>query len=244
MQSENINELAKALSLAQGQMETAKKDSENPFFKSRYADLASVWETCREPLSKNGLAVVQTMDYTETGLNLIITTLMHSSGQWIRGTLAISPVKNDPQSMGSAITYGRRYSLMAIVGIAPADDDAEDAMSRDKPKPPGNSVQPPKPAPEKGKLSDSRIEKIQQISEWLMKIAGDNTEAAVALLQEYTAYKDFKGFRTTKGLESIKNDNRFYAIYKKVEGEYKKFLDYKDSPPPEDEQAGLWEGEA
>ena len=133
-QSPTLGKLAEALSKAQGEMEGAKKDSENPFYRQKYADLASVWEACRKQLSINGLSIVQTTD-NENGRVVIITTLLHSSGEWIRGKLAVKPMKDDPQAMGSAITYGRRYSLAAIAGISPEDDDAEGAMERGKPKP-------------------------------------------------------------------------------------------------------------
>lgn len=135
-QSENINELATALSKAQSQMEGAKKDSANPFFKSKYADLASVWEACRLPLTDNGLSITQMSDVMSDFPDhvVIYTQLNHSSGQWIRSKLAMKPVKNDPQAIGSCITYARRYSLAAIVGISPEDDDgnAASAKSSDK----------------------------------------------------------------------------------------------------------------
>jgi ERF superfamily len=124
-----LNELAKALSIAQGQMGGAKKDSLNPFFKSRYADLASVWEACREPLSKNGLCIIQTTEFLADSF-VLKTTLLHSSGQNISGYYILKPVKDDPQGMGSAITYARRYALQSIIGICPEDDDGEAAHGR------------------------------------------------------------------------------------------------------------------
>jgi hypothetical protein len=122
MMSEQINELMGALAKAQGTMQNASKDKSNPFFKSKYADLASVWEACRESLSSNGLAVTQTISKNETGM-LLITLLGHSSGQWIKSEMTITLAKNDLQSVGSALTYARRYSLSSIVGISPDDDD-------------------------------------------------------------------------------------------------------------------------
>lgn len=138
-QSEHINELATALAKCQGEITPAIKDSSNPFFKSKYADLNAVWEACREPLSKHGLAVIQTMDRDEAGNLLLITTLAHSSGQWIRSRSPVPLLKSDPQAMGSSITYMRRYNLSAIVGISTdVDDDGEAAMNRngkeEKPK--------------------------------------------------------------------------------------------------------------
>ena len=125
-QSETINELATALAKAQGEISAAHADSENPFFQSKYADLTSVWDACRAPLSKNGLAVTQTMNPVEQGIS-VVTTLFHSSGQWVRGELVMMPNKNDPQGVGSCITYNRRYSLSAMVGISPEDDDGNEA---------------------------------------------------------------------------------------------------------------------
>jgi hypothetical protein len=122
--SEQINELAVALCRAQATVKHALKDSSNPFFKSNYADLGSVWDACREALVANGLAVTQTMD-VDGDRTMLVTTLMHTSGQWIDGRALLTPVKNDPQGMGSAITYMRRYSLAAIVGVV-ADDEDDD----------------------------------------------------------------------------------------------------------------------
>jgi len=121
-QSEQINELAFALSKAQSEITPAIKDSVNPFFKSKYADLSNVWDACRTPLTKNGLTVIQTMDYKEDKI-FLVTTLAHSSGQWIKSILPIIPNKQDAQGIGSAITYMRRYSLAALVGVTTDEDD-------------------------------------------------------------------------------------------------------------------------
>lgn len=122
MQSESINELAAALAKAQGGMENAAKNKANPHFKSTYADLAAVLDAIRAPLSNNGLSTVQTMAITERCI-VLRTTLLHSSGQFVATEYPIAG-NLAPQQMGSAITYGRRYSLAALVGIAQDDDDA------------------------------------------------------------------------------------------------------------------------
>ena len=134
MQSDSINELAAALAKAQGEMENAKKDVTNAFFKSKYADLASVIDAAKQPLAKNGLSVVQYTITNDAGDVVLFTQLNHSSGQWISGTYPIKPVKNDPQGMGSAITYARRYTFSAIVGIASEDDDGNAASGKDAPR--------------------------------------------------------------------------------------------------------------
>lgn len=120
--SEHINELACALSKAQGEILPALKDNVNPHFKSKYADLNSVWNACREPLSKNGLSVIQTT-CEDNGRIVLITTLVHSSGQWIKSSLPLIMTKNDSHGLGSALTYSRRFSLAAMVGVAPDEDD-------------------------------------------------------------------------------------------------------------------------
>lgn len=126
--SENLNELFSALAKAQGKIQPACKDKSNPFFKSKYADLSSVWDACRDPLSENGLSLVQFPQTRSDGL-FLISILGHSSGQWMKSEVQIPLVKNDPQSIGSAITYFRRYSLSALVGVAPEDDDGEKAQA-------------------------------------------------------------------------------------------------------------------
>lgn len=133
MQSEQINELLAALCKAQTVMQGAVEDSNNPFFKSTYADLTSVWNACRKPLVENGLSVVQTLQTIE-GQLCLVSILGHSSGQWIKSMIPVNPSKNDIQALGSAITYCRRYSLAALVGVCPADDDGESAMDRKEPK--------------------------------------------------------------------------------------------------------------
>lgn len=127
--SDSVGALAAALAKAQGAIKGAAKTSENPYFKSRYADLAAVWDACREALSANGLSVVQTMDSSDTAV-CVETTLLHSSGEWISGSQLIKPVDDKPQSWGSAITYARRYGLAAIVGVAPEDDDGNLASGK------------------------------------------------------------------------------------------------------------------
>lgn len=128
LKSESINELAAALVKAQAAMTFAKKDSANPFFKSKYADLSAVVEAIKKPLADNGLAYTQATDIDEHGGVIVETTLMHSSGQWVESRLRMMPVKNDPQGIGSCITYARRYGLQSLVGL-PADDDDGNAAS-------------------------------------------------------------------------------------------------------------------
>ena len=127
--SEQINEIAAAIAKAQGQIKGASKDANNPFFKSKYADLASVWDACRGALSANGLAVIQSPSAEGTRVS-VDTLLTHSSGQWMAGTVSVTAKEDTPQAIGSAITYLRRYALQSFVGVSPEDDDANAASAK------------------------------------------------------------------------------------------------------------------
>lgn len=131
--SESILDLAKALTVLQGQLKTVPKDKVNPVHKSKYADLSAIWEMCRKPLADNGLSLVQTTEIAENNV-ILETTLLHSSGQWLRGKLSLNPAKLDPQGVGSSMTYGRRYAMCALLGIAADEDDDGGGGSRGKDK--------------------------------------------------------------------------------------------------------------
>ena len=133
--SESIAALAKALKAVQIELKPALKNSVNPFFKASYADLGSVWDSCRNLLAKNGLSVTQTMDVGEGHTLIVETILLHESGEWIGSRLPMILSKNDPQGIGMAITYARRYGLSAIIGVCSEDDDAESTVDRKKAQP-------------------------------------------------------------------------------------------------------------
>lgn len=126
--STELNELATALAAAQATIQAAIKDAENPHFRSKYADLPAVWEACRKPLTDHGLSVVQLPIDSEPGRIALMTMLLHKSGQFIRSTVSTRIVKDDPQGVGSGLTYLRRYALAAAVGVvADVDDDGNAA---------------------------------------------------------------------------------------------------------------------
>ncbi len=126
--SQTIGKLTVALAKAQGEIEAAKKDSLNPHFRSKYADLASVRDAIQAALSKHGIAYVQ---FPEGGPDTVtITTVLACGDEWMRASYEMRPAKADPQGMGSAITYARRYALAAAVGVAPEDDDGNAASGR------------------------------------------------------------------------------------------------------------------
>ena len=125
-QSEQIDKLAQALNQAQAVIQPALKDSTNPFFKSKYADLGAIWSVIKDPLTKNGLSVFQGCA-SRDGIDYLETTLLHNSGQWIKSEIHLFLMKQDAQGMGSAITYARRYALAAALGVTQEDDDGQQA---------------------------------------------------------------------------------------------------------------------
>lgn len=125
-QSENINELVKALSAAQGEIGLATKDSTNPHFKSDYSSLEACILASKTVLAKYSLAVIQG-PFSVDGKIYLNTTLAHSSGQWVRSETPILSEKHTAQGMGAGITYARRYALSAIIGLGSKDDDGNEA---------------------------------------------------------------------------------------------------------------------
>lgn len=156
--SETVKELYTALSKAQSVMASAKRTADNPFFKSKYADLDEIWAVAKKPLTDNGLSVMQFPTDGENDKITIICRLCHSSGEWAESSLSLKPTKQDPQAIGSAITYGRRYLLAAIVGVVTDDDDGNAASD-----PNGKASTKPsdqKENPAKSICSDKQMELI------------------------------------------------------------------------------------
>lgn len=145
MQSNEIGKLAEALALAQREIKPARKSATNPHFKSDHCTLEDVNAVCREPLAKNSLAVVH---YAQciSGPWVLTTKIMHSSGQWVSGCFPLIVEKQTAQGYGSAVTYAKRYNLMALLNIASSDeeDDGETAEGRGTS---GNKEQEILPAP-------------------------------------------------------------------------------------------------
>ena len=131
--SETIGKLAEALAKARSEFKPVIKDSENPYFKSSYADLSTVIEATKDGLSKHGLVIIQSPGrFIDERKVIVITTLLaHSSGEWIEDDLEMMVTKVDAQGIGSGCTYGRRYSYQAFVNVSgEVDDDAESATGR------------------------------------------------------------------------------------------------------------------
>jgi hypothetical protein len=132
-ESQSLDKLYAALSKAQLEMLPAKTGSSNPFFKSKYADLASIVKASRKSLGINGLAVIQRIIRNGSAGMTLLTRLCHASGQWIESSMTVNPPKQDIQSLGSYLTYLRRYTYSAIVGVVASeeDDDGEASIGRD-----------------------------------------------------------------------------------------------------------------
>lgn len=128
--SDSIKSLAIAMCKAQSQMGGAHKGANNPFFKSKYADLGAVIEAVKMPFADNGLSYVQ-FPIEEGGRIGIETILMHESGEWLSNSFTVQLTKQDAQGAGSVITYCRRYGLQAVAGI-PSEDDDGNAASKNK----------------------------------------------------------------------------------------------------------------
>lgn len=129
--SEQSNEIITALIKAQSEFGVALKDTTNDFTKKNYADFQSIVEAARPSLTKNNLGFMQMPVDTEKGLSLV-TRIFHTSGQWIEGSMPIKTLKEDPQSMGAAITYSKRYALQAALGIIATDEDSDAENSMDR----------------------------------------------------------------------------------------------------------------
>lgn len=143
--SESINEIAEALSKAQGELGSAKTKSNNPFYNRKYANLAEVIITAKEPLFNNGLSICQLPSF-EDGMVKVKTILMHKSGQYISSILSLIPQKRkdkftkkeidyiDPQLVGACISFARRYSYASILGIPQEDDDGNSHVKNNEVK--------------------------------------------------------------------------------------------------------------
>jgi hypothetical protein len=118
IQSPELGDLLAALSAFQGKIEAVQKDSDNPFFKSRFAGLPAVVKAATPHLLANGLCVSQHLGHDEHG-DTLTTIVGHKSGQYLGDTMHLRPVKDDPQAQGSATTYGRRYAYMAALALLP-----------------------------------------------------------------------------------------------------------------------------
>ena len=205
--SEEINELAAALSAAQGEFTPVAKGAENPFFHSRYADLAAVVQATAPILAKHGLSVAQMPDFDGEN-DLLTTRLMHTSGQWLESTMRLYVPKATPQAQGSAVTYARRYSYSGTLGIVTEkDDDGEGAKGGDIPssRRPSSSTRPPS----NGQVSEAQLRMIRSIGNklgfagpLLKKLVADTIGHDVAHLADLTGGRDGEASQVITALKA------------------------------------------
>jgi|TARA_R110002020_G_scaffold229161_3_gene439919 hypothetical protein len=162
--SPELDQIGSALCLAQAEIAGAHKNAANPFFKSKYSDLASCWAAVREPLTKHALSVVQSPSADGAKVS-VETLLLHASGQWMSGTMTATAKDDSPQAIISIVTYLRRAGLSSFCSIAPVDDDAESAQSHAAP-----DVIPP-----------------EGFHRWLDDLTATADEGQLALKQAWTA---------------------------------------------------------
>lgn len=167
------------------------KSATNPFFKSKYADLPAVWHTIKDLMATNGLAVVNLNTIIE-GVEYLETRIYHTSGEYLSSVSKLNPVKNDPQSVGSAITYMRRYALMSLLGLVADDDDDANAASGKNTNTPTKQAEKPKP-PEPSEVEkaarDDAIERCKPIADALKSSKDTKQLDTILKLQKETIDK-------------------------------------------------------
>ena len=159
--SESITNIAKALILFQVKMGEVYKDAKNPFFKSSYATLSTIQESIKEPLIESGLTVCQ----FPTGDHGLTTLILHESGEYLQCEYTMTPVKNDPQGIGSCITYQKRYALVSALNLNVQDEDDDGNKATY-----GNNKPEDKPWLNKGKVFDAAVTKLKSGATTIEKI--------------------------------------------------------------------------
>lgn len=193
--------LAKALVAAQKASEAVKKANTNPAFKSKYADLAAVVEAVVPALNAAGVAVIQFPSYDGRMVN-VTTTLIHESGSAVTSELALLPSKGDPQGIGSAVTYARRYALLAMTGAAPEDDD-------------GNAASGPRSEPVETKRADPKPPTLSERADRL-----ESTLKGIATKDQLAkAYKLASGLLGELDQKDPERLAEINALYERLDGE-------------------------
>lgn len=183
LSSENLTELAAALSSAQGKLANASKDKTNPAFRSKYADITACLDVVRPCFSEHGLSIIQGVGFGEDDTKVTVTTrLLHKSGQWLESTLSIPLGKRDAQGVGAAATYGRRYGLAAMCGLGQEDDDGNAASGFSAPRTQTPATPMPGPAPKRKPVD----------MEWL-KLAFENVQKKEDLAKLSLEYAKLTG---------------------------------------------------
>lgn len=215
--SETIAKLAKSLVLFNSEVNKIAKDADNPFFKNNYATLDTIIDEIRPILSKHGLSIMQIP--SGDGQNVTLKTLLlHETGEWLESDeLTMKPLKNDPQAVGSCITYARRYSLAAFLSLNTGEDDDGNGATygKDKPKPKGNNGQAsskPQGGPGNGKASEKQMKMIKAKIKNVSKLAREkgydtkDTDVEVTLkkdMQTQLNIDDFDSKMASKAIELL-----------------------------------------
>jgi hypothetical protein len=208
-EQEYLMKASAAFVRAQAGFGAALKTSTNPHFRSRYADLSACVEAVIDSLHKNGFALMQKTHECESGV-AVETILMHESGEQISGGILRVPAsKQDPQGYGSALTYARRYSLMAVCGIAPEDDDGNAAS---KPKPAEKKMQIPANVGGMDYFDKCDEQERALILDFAMEIEGAETDQAT--FDAYTKAKQMLDTDQMAALSSKVSSGKRSAIKK------------------------------
>ena len=206
--SETIAKLAKSLVLFNSEVNKIAKDADNPFFKNNYATLDTIIDEIRPILSKHGLSIMQIP--SGDGQNVTLKTLLlHESGEWLESDeLTMKPVKNDPQAVGSCITYARRYSLAAFLSLNTGEDDDGNGATygKDKPKSKGNSGQAPSKPQGNGGTGKASEKQMKMIHAKIAHIS------ALAKTDKHTIEDTLKGNIGTDNLSEISSQVASKAI--------------------------------
>jgi hypothetical protein len=236
--STECGDLFAALSKAQAAVTAAAKDKTNPHFRNSYADLASVWDACRGPLTDNDLSITQWPETVENGV-AVTTVLGHASGQWMRSVLVMPlDAKATAQQVGSAVTYARRYMLAAVAGVAPDDDDgnaASEAPPKNKPAP-KQSKPAPKPEAKARPTATRGIENSECRKAWAKYAVtasnrGEKPRELASFLAEVTGKPE---------AEVVANEPKWNAIGESYWAKAAVAIAYAVSelPPPKPSKAG------
>lgn len=213
--SESISEIATALSKAQSKLENAVYNKTNPHFKSKYADLASVRDAIIPIMSSHDISIIQTTKRDDSGV-VLVTTMLHKSGEYISSEYPVLCANQTPQAMGSALTYARRYSLAAIAGIA-AEDDDDGNIAQQQTKPQLQQKQEPEQLPKIIFLNENNItSEYNTVGEWL------NTYKSLLLI--FVESQNFENFNKIKN-----NNNAKYESFKKYRDKNPQIFDEIDN---------------
>jgi len=209
--SDSIKELATALAKFNGEVARVAKDANNPFFKNTYATLDQIIDEVRPILQKNGLSIMQIP--SNDGDNVTLKTLLlHESGEWLESEpISMKPVKNDPQSVGSAVTYARRYSLAAFLSLNTGEDDDGNAATHNKPpaqKQQGQPSQPAQPTSTDGKATEAQVKKLNTVIGKLEKFGGTREQICNSLMDKpdvgkFGSVKDLTASQVSKAIQYV-----------------------------------------